>query len=371
MCRPVAAICLSTLILFWWSSAPLSGQSDSERVRNVVRAKAADFSGTVLVSKEGHTILHEAFGLANRQFGVPNSLTTKFRIASITKLFTAVIVLQLHDEGKVDLLKPIGHYLPACRGEVGSRVLLTQLLNHSSGLKDLFAVKSKEDAIRNGMDLYQRPYGVDAIAAKYCASPLERSPGAGFLYNNGDYILLGELVEQVEQEPFGSVLTRRILRPLLMADSGPLSQGAIVPALASAYFTADDASGALSNDLPVYDENWGAAGAMYSTTADLRTFAEALFGGRLLKPQTLQRLMQPGLDDYGFGAWIYRDDIGGRKYTTVMRPGRIMGTNTVLYRVVEAGLTIVLLSNTDKSNVDAVAFEISKGLLGTAKAVKF
>jgi CubicO group peptidase (beta-lactamase class C family) len=370
MCRHAAAICLSTLILCW-SSVHLSGQSDAERVRNVVRAKAPDFSGTVLVSKQGRTILHEGFGLANRQFDVPNSVTTKFRIASITKLFTSVIVLQLHDEGKVDLLKPIGNYLPACRGEVGSRVTLTQLLNHTSGLKDLVAIKSKEDAIRNGMDLYQRPYSVDAIAAKYCASPLERTPGAGFSYNNGDYILLGQLVEQVEQEPFGSVLTRRILRPLVMAESGPLNQGAIVPALASAYFTRDDASGALSNDLPVYDENWGAAGAMYSTTADLRTFAEALFGGRLLKPQTLQRLMQPGLDDYGFGAWIYRDDIGGRKYTTVMRPGQIMGTNTVLYRVVEAGLTIVLLSNTDKSNVDALAFEISKVLLGTSKAAKF
>ena len=65
------------------------------------------------------------------------------------------------------------------------------------------------------------------------------------------------------------------------------------------------------------------------------------------------------------------DDIGGRRYTTVMRPGQIMGTNTVVYRVVEAGLTIVLLSNTDKSNVDAVAFDISKVLLGTSKAARF
>ena len=70
-------------------------------------------------------------------------------------------------------------------------------------------------------------------------------------------------------------------------------------------------------------------------------------------------------------AWIYRDDIGGRQYTTVMRPGQIMGTNTILYRVVEAGLTIVLLSNTDKSNVDALASDISKVLLGTPKAAKF
>ena len=99
------------------------------------------------------------------------------------------------------------------------------------------------------------PEAAGRIIRNRPSAPLERTPGAGFWYNNGDYILLGQIVEQVEQEAFGSVLTRRILRPLAMADSGPLNQHAIVPALASAYFTRDDASGALSNDLPVYDEN--------------------------------------------------------------------------------------------------------------------
>ena len=142
-----------------------------------------------------------------------------------------------------------------------------------------------------------------------------------------------------------------------------LYQHEIVPRLASAYFTRDDGARQLSNDLPVYDENWYAAGAMYSTTTDLSAFADALFGGRLLKPATLERLMTPGRDGYGFGAWIYRDDIAGAKYTSVMRPGQIMGTNTVLYHVVEPRLTIILLSNTDRSNVDALAHQISKTLI--------
>ena len=159
-----------------------------------------------------------------------------------------------------------------------------------------------------------------------CSAPLAHRPGTSFFYNNGDYIVLGKIIEQVEREAFGAVLKRRILAPLGMRDSGMLYQHEIVPRLASAYFTRDDGAHELSNDLPVYDENWYAAGAMYSTTTDLSAFADALFGGRLLKPATLKRLMTPGRDGYGFGAWIYRDDIAGAKYTSVMRPGQIMGT---------------------------------------------
>jgi len=175
--------------------------------------------------------------------------------------------------------------------------------------------------------------------------------------------LLGKIVEGIERQPFEGVLTRRILQPLTLLGTQMLYQHSVVPGLASTYFTRDADSGVLSNDLPFYDENFYSAGAMYATAADLQVFAEALFEGRLLKPATLALLMQPGLDKYGYGAWIYEDVLAGKKHTSVMRPGQIMGTNTVLYRVVEAGLTIIILSNTDASNVDALAFEISKALV--------
>jgi len=357
-------VCVLAGTLIWrGSSFGAQAQSDAVRVRAVVAAQAPEFSGTIFVAKNGATIVQESFGMANRQFDVPNTTSTRYRIASVTKLFTASLVLQLHDEGKVDLQKTVESYLPACGGEVGSSANVEQLLNHTSGMADIVAVKSKQDGVRNGIPLYQMPQSVDSIVAKYCSAPLAHRPGTSFFYNNGDYIVLGKIIEQVEGEAFGAVLKRRILAPLGMRDSGMLYQHEIVPRLASAYFTRDDGARQLSNDLPVYDENWYAAGAMYSTTTDLSIFADALFGGRLLKPATLKRLMTPGRDGYGFGAWIYRDDIAGAKYTSVMRPGQIMGTNTVLYRVVEPRLTIILLSNTDRSNVDALASQISKTLI--------
>ena len=228
---------------------------------------------------------------------VANSNGTKFKIASITKLFTSVITLQLYEEGKLSLQAPIATALPSCGGDVGGRVNVHQLLNHTSGLQDAEALKSKEDAIRNGIDIYQRPYTVDELVAKYCGAPLTNPPGATFKYNNGDYILLGKIIETVERAPFEDVLERRVLQPLKMADSGLHYQHRVVPRLAATYFTRENGSGVLANDLPVYDENWYAAGAMYSTAADLRDFAHALFGGRLLKPPTMALLLQPGLDE--------------------------------------------------------------------------
>ena len=345
-------------------AVPSMAQTDAAVVRAVIQTKAPEFSGAMLVVRDGKTIFNEAFGLAHRQFEVPNSPATRFRIASITKLFTSVIVLQLAEQGGIDLRKTVVTYLPSCGSEMGRTAPLRQLLNHTSGMADVAAVKSKEDAILNGMELYQKPYGSVALVEKYCKAAPAHPAGASFFYNNGDYILLGKIVEQVEHDTFETVLNRRILRPLGLKDTGMLHQHEVVPKLASAYFTRSEATPVLSNDLPVYDENWYAAGAMYSTTADVRIFADALLGGRLLKADSLAALMRPGLDDYGYGAWIYRDEIGGRKYTTLMRPGQIMGTNCVLYHVIEPSLTIVALSNTDRSNVDALALAITKALLG-------
>lgn len=344
-------------------SVPPTVQAHTADINRVIRLHAAQFSGTILVAKKGKPIFHESFGLASRQFDVPNANRTRFKIASITKLFTSVITLRLHEEGKLSLHTPIAAYLPGCAGQVGSNVTVHQLLTHTSGMKDVVAVKSKEDAVRNGIDLYQRPYTVNDILMKFCDAPLENRPGTTFSYNNGDYIVLGKIIEALEGEAFEKVLRRRVLQPLQMHDSGMIYQHQVVTRLANTYFTRDTESGVLSNDLPVYDENWYAAGAMYSTAMDLREFSDALFGGRLLKGETLALLMQPGRDDYGYGVWVRENSFAGRKVTTVMRPGQIMGANTVLYRVVQAGLTVIVLSNTDTSNVDGLAREVSKAAL--------
>lgn len=183
-----------------------------------------------------------------------------------------------------------------------------QLLNHTSGIRNYDQVKSVDDAIQNGLPNYQTPYTTDQLLENFCSGPPVQEPGTVFDYNNCDYIILGKILEQVYARSYEQLLQEKILDPLGLADTGMFRQAAIVEDLADTYFVRDDLD-RLANDLPVFPENWYAAGAMYSTTRDIAVFAEALFGGRLIKPETLARMISPGLDDYGYGVWSYETKV--------------------------------------------------------------
>ena len=332
-------------------------------------AKAHDFNGTVLVRKQGDVVYRDSVGLANRSFGVPNTSETKYRIASITKLFTSVLVLQLQEQGRIDLNGKIADYLPDYAGEGAHKVSIHQLLNHTSGIRNFDQVKSMEDALSGGLPPYQTPYTLDQLLARFASGPLEHPPGTVFDYNNGDYLILGKIVERAYGRPFDQVLHDKILGPLGMTDSGLLKQRDIVPGLASTYFYRDDIK-ALVNDLPAYPENWHAAGAMYSTASDLMKFSDALFGGRLVKQDTLARMLTPGLDDYACGAWVYDTTIDGKKHRIVKRPGQIMGAQTQLYHFLGEDITIVLLANTGTTDLDEFVAEIGKQVVRGGRAAR-
>lgn len=119
----------------------------------------------------------------------------------------------------------------------------------------------------------------------------------------------------------------------------------------------------LTPDLPVYWENWHAAGAMYSTAEDLLRFSNELFGGRLLNTQSLQEMFHSGAGEYGFGTWVYNDyEIAAKRYTVVKRPGRIMGAQSVLFHVLGTDSTVIILSNTSRTSMDDFAAAIASRL---------
>jgi D-alanyl-D-alanine carboxypeptidase len=322
-------------------------------------AKEHNFNGTILVQKSGEIRFAKSFGLANIPFKVPNTVQTKYKIASITKAFTSVLILQLHEEGKVDLHKTIGTYLPDYAGEGADKVTLHQLLNHTSGLPNFDTVKDIETALKSGIPVYQTPYTSDELLAKFCSGKLVNTPGKVFDYNNCDYIILGKIIERVSSKPYEQVLRERILQPLGLKDTGMLRQSEILDGLADTYFYRDDLK-ALVNDFPVYPENSYAAGAMYSTARDVLAFANALFGGKLLKKEGLALMTTPGLDDYGYGVWAYETKVEGQKHRVVKRPGRIMGAQTQLFHLLDDNITVVILSNTGTTDLDEFVAEIGK-----------
>jgi D-alanyl-D-alanine carboxypeptidase len=327
-------------------------------------ARSNHFAGTVLIYSGGKLQFHQAFGFANLEFQVTNAPSTKFRIASITKLFTAVLIMQLQESGKLNLAKTISEYLPSYKGPGASKVTLRHLLTHTSGIENMDTVGTMVEALKEGIPVYQRPMTLDQLIERHCSGRLVNQPGSVFDYNNADYVILGKVIEVTTKASFAEALRDGILRKAGMVDSGLCARSEIVPRLAETYFYREELH-RLTPDLPVYWENWHAAGAMYSTAEDLLRFSNALFGGRLLSAQSLQEMLQSGAGEYGFGTWVYNDyEIATKRYTVVKRPGRIMGAQSVLFHVLGTDSTVIILSNTSRTNLDHFAAAIAARLSG-------
>jgi CubicO group peptidase (beta-lactamase class C family) len=322
-------------------------------------ANAHHYSGSILVRWHDGTQLARSYGLASIPWRVANTPQTRFKIASVTKLFTSVLILQLVEQGRLDPDQPIKTYLPDYAGEAGSKVTVQQLLNHTSGLPSFDSVTDQATALKEGIPVYQLPHTSDQLLAQFSSGKLISTPGEKFNYNNADYVVLGQIISRLYGQPYEQVLKERILDPLHMIDSGILHHGDIVDRLADSYWYPDDKK-VLSRELPVYPENWYAAGAMYSTTGDLLKFADALFGGRLIAPDTLGQMIKPGLDEYGDGVWSYQLAAKGAKHPVIKRPGLIMGTQAQFFHVMDQDITIIMLGNTSVIDSDALVENIAK-----------
>lgn len=331
-------------------------------------ASQHDFNGTILVEANGKVTYEGSFGFANLQFRVPDTNQTKYKIASVTKAFTSVLILQAVEEGRIDLDRSIGTYIPSYAGPARDKVTIHELLNHTSGIQNFDQVESAEEAIRSGIPNYQAPYTTDQLLAKFCSGPLVHEPGTVFDYNNGDYIILGKILERVYDRTYEQLLKEKLLDPIGLTNTGMLRQSMIIEGLADTYFFRADL-GRLVDDLPVYPENWYAAGAMYSTARDVAAFADALFGGRLLRPETLARMITPGLDGYGYGVWSYETQVDGKAYRVVKRPGQIMGAQAELYHFTDPDVTVVILSNVGTTDLDEFVAEIGKRVIAIGDAI--
>lgn len=323
--------------------------------------RGTDFGGTILVSARGE-VERRAFGPAERAFGTPCADDTAYRIASITKLMTAAVAMRLSEAGRIDLDQPIAAYLPAYRGEGASRVKVRHLLNHTSGIENFDkGLTSYAEAAAKGVPQYQVPQTPETLTDRFASGPLQHEPGTAFDYNNADYVILGRIIEAVEGVPYDQVLKAHVLDPLGMRATGVAVQSAITPRLASTYYKDGDLP--LANDLPTYGQNWYAAGGLHSTVDDLLAFARGLYDGGLVSAASLTEMLTPGLDEYGFGQWVSTLEAGGATHRFAQRPGRIMGASTLLLRLLDDDVTVVILANTNLVDTDRLGFRIARHVL--------
>lgn len=335
------------------------------KVDTFIRAfsKKNNFNGTILIEKNSKLLYKKSFGFANLPFKVPNTTDTKYKIASLTKAFTSVLILQLYEQGKIDLQNHIKRYLPDYKGPAGDKVSVKELLNMTSGMRNMDEGVTLESVLKNGLPKFQLPNTSDEMLQRYCSDTLVNVPGSQFDYNNADFIILGKIIEKVTGKAYEKVLAEQILKPLKMSSTGVISQEMIIDKLADTYFYREDIK-MLTNDLPVYWNNWYAAGAMYSTAGDIAKFSAALFNRKLLKQETLNQMFVSGLDEYGLGVWVYKNyKINAKSFTIVKRPGQIMGAQAMLFHILEDGSTIIILSNTGTVSLDDFAAAIAKRII--------
>ncbi len=311
------------------------------------------FNGTVLVADDKGVVHQKAYGSANFEWQVPHTVDTRFRIGSITKQFTAVVVLQLVAEGKLKLDEKLVTYLPDYRKDTGSRVTLHHLLNHTSGIPSYTGLPGfmQNDA--------RDAFTVSDFVKRFASGDLEFEPGSRFRYNNSGYFLLGAIIEKVSGKPYAQVLQERIFDKLGMKHSGYDTAAPLIAKRASGYMLRPQGyvnAPYLDMSIPY------AAGSLYSTVYDLYLWDRALYGNALLPAALKQKMLAPGLEDYGYGWFIKPVTLadGKTQVNTVSHGGGINGFNTLLVRVPERKELVVLLDNTSRGDkLD----ELSVGLL--------
>jgi CubicO group peptidase (beta-lactamase class C family) len=299
------------------------------------------FNGSVLVAENGKAIYKKGLGLANMEWNIPNTTDTRFRLGSITKQFTASLIMKLVERGKIKLDGRISDYLPEYRKDTGERITVHQLLNHTSGIPSYTGLPGFfRDVSRN-------PYTVAEFIKKYASNDLEFEPGSKYSYNNSGYFLLGAIIEKVTGQTFEQVLKEEILDPLGMKNTGYDHHATILHNRAAGYQkTGDGYANApyLDMSLPY------AAGAMYSTVEDLYLWDQALYTDRVISAQSKELMFKPNLSDYAYG-WVVTKASFGNGNESVPRiahGGGINGFSTVIVRFPAQKHLIVLLENTSQ-----------------------
>ncbi len=320
-----------------------------------------NFNGVILVATNGQIDYLNSIGIASRQSGTTINSKSKFKIASITKTFTTVLALQLVEKGKLNLNATIGKYLPEYSGEARDKTTIENLITYSSGIPNCESYKSD--------DIYSTPVSIDSFIAKYSSGKLVAKPGNRFNYDNGDFIILGKIIEKITGKSFKENLKENILDPLGMINTDMLQAKDIIAGLMPSYVY-DDSLKTFNADKPYYIENYFSAGAMYSTVEELYKFDQGIFTYKLLKKETVNLMLtpRPELDNVGLGFWI-AEKYGALNTKFAYRPGGIYGSSANWIHVIDSNRTIIVFSNTNATNL----FEMSQQLntIATKQKVNF
>jgi CubicO group peptidase (beta-lactamase class C family) len=334
------------VILFLFFSCSAIPQSVTEKLDELVSAyaKLNKFNGSVLVAQKGKVLLEKGYGWKNKKDSLFTSAATVYQIGSVTKQFTAAIILRLEEQGKLRLDDKLTKYFPGYPN--GDSITIFHLLTHSSGIFNY----TNDGKFMNAE--VARPQTQEKMISLFRDKPLGFSPGSKFSYSNSGYSLLGYIVEKVTGKQWETVMREYILSPLKMTHSGFDFARLQSPDKAIGYFYVNSTG---YQTAPIVDSTVSyAAGSLYSTVGDLYKWERAIYGDKILKPGSWKKAFTPFKSKYGFG-WIM-DTVETKPIT--WHNGGIHGFSSHLQRYPQSEAVVILLTNRPSPELGTIANSI-------------
>jgi CubicO group peptidase (beta-lactamase class C family) len=310
--------------------------------------KSGDLNGVILVAEKGTLLFAQASGMASIAWGIPNDIDTKFRIYSMSKQFTALLIMQLVEKGKIDLNKSISSYLPYYRKDVGDKVTIHHLLTHTHGIEEGY----------NRLPPFLILEPTPQLIETYFSNKLEFEPGEKFRYSGLlGYMVLGAIIESVSGKPYREMLQNNILNPVGMKNTFYLDYRNIIEKRASDYFRLN---GGFEYRIQAYSVNADGASCLVSTVEDLLLWDQALYTNKLLTEKNLKILLSPHVTEYaphyyGYGWYISDLDIAGEKKRIYYHSG---GGTCFILRSVSDQRTIISLNNLISNKLYEICLQI-------------
>lgn len=327
-------------------SAPAPGALDAAFDAYMRAAvQNAGFSGTVLVARDGTPVFRRSYGMASHELAVPNTNETAYNLASITKPFTALLIMMMQEEGRLNVGDLACTYLTDCP-ETWRTITIQQLLTHTSGIESYSRLPQWDE------ELDTRVFWRGGAAMMMRDQPLRFSPGTGWRYSNTGFDLLGLIVERVSGKALPEMYRDRILSPLGMDRSGFHTSRLVVPGAATGYYSLGST---FINTTPQSSSSAYGASGLFGTVDDLLKWDQALYSNRLISAASYEQMIADSSNEYGFG-WEMRTWLGRRQYGHAGSGG---GFSNLIGRFIDDRLTVIVLSNSDEASANATARDLA------------
>jgi CubicO group peptidase (beta-lactamase class C family) len=339
------------------AAAPATTTQLAERVDEYMQASVrnAHFSGTILIARDGVPLVSRAYGMSNYELRTPNTTATVYQLASLSKQFTATLIMQLQEQGRLKVSDPVCKFVASCP-EAWKPITLRHLLTHTAGVPGFTRLPNWDE------ELGHRTYTRGTLLALFRDLPLEFTPGEKYRYSNSGYALLGMVIERVTGRGYGDVLRTSITEPLGMTHTIFHEGRVLVEQRASGYYSLGTTFINATHESSTTDI--GAAGIL-STTTDLLRWDQALYSDRLLSKASRDEVFTPVLNGYGYG-WQTGESLGRAR---VDHSGSQTGFSTYMVRFPNDRLTVIVLSNSDRASGAGTGMALARIAFGEPYAL--